>query len=121
MNEKRVKANHLECPSKHFITGRNFRENPTFAQVIPERSIESGGIIVDVVGTGFKLLQRPHMVVRDEKKVMKGPQCNVVRDDLIFCKTPSLEIPHNRFMKNHSYNCFGLHIYQFLTSATTED
>ncbi|KAL3982306.1 Plexin cytoplasmic RasGAP domain family protein [Acanthocheilonema viteae] len=73
-----------------------YEENPTFAQIIPERSIESGGIIVDVMGTGFKLLQRPYMVVRDEKRVMKGPQCNVVRDDLIFCKTPSLEIPHDR-------------------------
>uniref|UniRef100_A0A8R1XYX6 Sema domain-containing protein n=1 Tax=Onchocerca volvulus TaxID=6282 RepID=A0A8R1XYX6_ONCVO len=73
-----------------------YEENPTFAQVIPERSIESGGITVDVLGTGFKLLQRPHMVVRDEKRIMKGPQCNIVRDDLIFCKTPSLEIPHNR-------------------------
>uniref|UniRef100_A0A915PJ57 Sema domain-containing protein n=1 Tax=Setaria digitata TaxID=48799 RepID=A0A915PJ57_9BILA len=73
-----------------------YEENPTFAQVIPERSIESGGIIVDVMGTGFKLLQRPHMVVRDEKKIIKGPQCSIVRDDLIFCKTPSLEIPHNR-------------------------
>ncbi|VDK64486.1 unnamed protein product [Onchocerca ochengi] len=85
----------VECrtgPSELLADG----ENPTFAQVIPERSIESGGITVDVLGTGFKLLQRPHMVVRDEKRIMKGPQCNIVRDDLIFCKTPSLEIPHNR-------------------------
>ncbi|VDN05642.1 unnamed protein product [Thelazia callipaeda] len=73
-----------------------FKENPTFAQVTPERSIESGGILVDVTGTGFKLLQRPYMIVRDEKRTMRGPQCDIARDDLMFCKTPSLEIPHDR-------------------------
>lgn len=78
---------------------KNFRENPTFSQVIPERSIESGGILVEVKGTGFKLLQRPRMVIKDGKRIMKGPECNVVRDDLIVCMTPGLEIPHNRFIK----------------------
>lgn len=85
-----------------------FRKNPTFTQVIPERSTESGGIIVDVTGSGFKLLQRPHMVVVDEGRTMKGPRCDVVHDDLMFCKTPNLEIPHNRFFlhvqfKNYSF------------------
>lgn len=71
--------------------------------------------MVDVMGTGFKLLQRPHMVVRDDKKIMKGPQCNIVRDDLIFCKTPSLEIPHDRSI-NLFVNLIGF-AYHFSTKG----
>ncbi|VDK60639.1 unnamed protein product [Gongylonema pulchrum] len=48
------------------------------------------------MGTGFKLLQRPHMIVVDEGRSMKGPRCDIVHDDLMFCKTPNLEIPHDR-------------------------
>lgn len=62
-----------------------------------ERSIASGGITVDVFGTGFKLLQRPHMVILHADRVLRGPKCDIERDDLMHCKTPNLEITRDRF------------------------
>uniref|UniRef100_A0A0M3J7D3 IPT/TIG domain-containing protein n=1 Tax=Anisakis simplex TaxID=6269 RepID=A0A0M3J7D3_ANISI len=45
------------------------------------------------------LLQRPHMVVMDEDRAVKGPKCTIERDDLMHCFTPDLMIPHDR--RNH--------------------
>lgn len=76
-----------------------YEKKPRFVSVRPERSIASGGIVVDVYGTGFKLVQRPHMVVMDEDRAVKGPICEIERDDLMHCKTPDLQIPDDR--RNH--------------------
>lgn len=68
------------------------------SQVRFERSIASGGILVDVFGTGFKLLQRPHMLVMDEDRAIRGPRCIIERDDLMHCYTPDLMIPNDRYL-----------------------
>ncbi len=45
---------------------------------------------------GFKLLQRPHMVVMDDERAVKGPLCTVAMDELLYCQTPNLQIPSTR-------------------------
>uniref|UniRef100_A0A915ADH7 Sema domain-containing protein n=2 Tax=Parascaris univalens TaxID=6257 RepID=A0A915ADH7_PARUN len=73
-----------------------YEKAPTVSQVRFERSIASGGILVDVFGTGFKLLQRPYMLVMDEDRAIRGPRCIIERDDLMHCYTPDLMIPNDR-------------------------
>ncbi|MFH4977135.1 hypothetical protein AB6A40_003844 [Gnathostoma spinigerum] len=73
-----------------------YHKNPQFTAAEPERSIASGGIAVHVAGTGLSLLQRPHMVVMDEGRLIKGPQCEIENDNLMHCKTPDLNIPPDR-------------------------
>ncbi|CAJ0568999.1 unnamed protein product, partial [Mesorhabditis spiculigera] len=54
----------------HVRQGLNFayRNNPKIFEVRPEHSIMAGGIVVDVAGDGFKLLQRPHMLLYADGK-----------------------------------------------------
>lgn len=64
--------------------------------VRPEKSIISGGIQVEVRGTGFDLIQRPHMVVIEDDRSLVGPRCRIEHSELMFCRTPDLKIPPNR-------------------------
>ena len=83
----------LLCSAINCIT---FRKNPVFSNLRFGRSIASGGIVVDVYGTGFSLLDRVHMAVVDGVRVLKGASCTIARDDLMHCFTPDLKIPHKR-------------------------
>lgn len=40
-----------------------FSANPKVSSVLPERSVSAGGIRVDVKGEGFRILQRPKMIL----------------------------------------------------------
>ncbi|KAF8370327.1 plx-1 [Pristionchus pacificus] len=65
--------------------------NPKVSSVLPERSVSAGGIRVDVKGEGFRILQRPKMILfgRGDIKT-EGKDC-VIRDDShMECFTPSL-------------------------------
>jgi hypothetical protein len=64
--------------------------------VRPERSIAAGGIEVEVRGSGFDLIQRPHMVVVESDTAFVGPRCRVDNPELMYCKTPDLRIPPSR-------------------------
>lgn len=73
-----------------------FRKNPNVSRTEFTRSIASGGILVDVRGIGFRSLQKSFIVMFDDNRVLKGGQCRVIRDDLMQCLTPALNISRNR-------------------------
>uniref|UniRef100_A0A0N5AQC5 Sema domain-containing protein n=1 Tax=Syphacia muris TaxID=451379 RepID=A0A0N5AQC5_9BILA len=70
----------------------SFRRNPTISGTAFIKSIESGGILTDVSGTDFHLVQRPYMVVYDEDKIFKSSECTILGDNLIQCLTPAVTI-----------------------------
>ncbi|KAI6236464.1 hypothetical protein M3Y95_00160400 [Aphelenchoides besseyi] len=68
-----------------------YAPNPVIERVARAVSIVSGGITLDVFGKGLDLLQRPRMVVTYEDAVYTGPNCEVLDEHLMTCKTPGLE------------------------------
>lgn len=46
-----------------------FRSNPRVSTIIPAKSIAAGGVQIDVKGEGFALLQRPRMVLINDRSV----------------------------------------------------
>ncbi|GMT23527.1 hypothetical protein PFISCL1PPCAC_14824 [Pristionchus fissidentatus] len=65
--------------------------NPKTSSVSPERSVAAGGIRVDVRGEGFRILQRPKMILvgRGEVKT-EGKECTIRDDSHMECFTPPL-------------------------------
>ena len=76
-----------------------FRKDPKVTSVRPEKSIASGGIRVNVRGSGFGLIQRPHLVVMESDRAWLGPRCTIMGDETMTCLTPDLHIPKDRLMQ----------------------
>ncbi|PIO63528.1 IPT/TIG domain protein, partial [Teladorsagia circumcincta] len=69
----------------------NFALNPRVSTVLPAKTIAAGGVQIDVKGEGFALLQRPRMVLINDRGVHQaGPVCEVEDDSLMVCITPGL-------------------------------
>ncbi|VDL67938.1 unnamed protein product [Nippostrongylus brasiliensis] len=45
----------------------NFALNPRISTILPAKSIVAGGVQIDVKGEGFALLQRPRMVLINDR------------------------------------------------------
>ncbi|CAJ0936168.1 unnamed protein product, partial [Mesorhabditis belari] len=80
-----------QAPLKvHNYARFKYSPNPQTQRVTPEHSIIAGGITVDVEGSGFRLLQRPAMLLyADGRAPQTGPPCVIDSDSLMLCKTPS--------------------------------
>ncbi|WKY07930.1 hypothetical protein Q1695_007433 [Nippostrongylus brasiliensis] len=69
----------------------NFALNPRISTILPAKSIVAGGVQIDVKGEGFALLQRPRMVLINDRGIIQaGPVCEVEDDGLMVCITPGL-------------------------------
>ncbi|VDK43817.1 unnamed protein product, partial [Cylicostephanus goldi] len=68
-----------------------FVSNPRVSTIVPAKSIAAGGVKIDVKGEGFALLQRPRMVLINDRGIIEsGPICDVEDDGLMVCLTPGL-------------------------------
>ncbi|KIH66538.1 plexin cytoplasmic region [Ancylostoma duodenale] len=68
-----------------------FVSNPRVSTIVPAKSIAAGGVQIDVKGEGFALLQRPRMVLINDRGVIQaGPVCEVEDDGLMVCLSPGL-------------------------------
>ncbi|KRZ39430.1 Plexin-A4, partial [Trichinella pseudospiralis] len=68
-----------------------FEEDPTVLAVTPQRSIVSGGVLVDVRGERFHLVQRMtmHFTLQD-RQTSRSAECSILTNQLALCRTPSL-------------------------------
>ncbi|KHJ87831.1 IPT/TIG domain protein, partial [Oesophagostomum dentatum] len=84
-----------------------FVSNPRVSTIVPAKSIAAGGVKIDVKGEGFALLQRPRMVLINDRGVIQaGPVCEVEDDGLMVCLTPGLPSGDTggRLHHNFAYN-----------------
>lgn len=81
----------LDRSRKQFLrTHFHFKPNPAVRSIRPEKTIEAGGVAVEVRGQRFSLVQRPRMYVSYAGEEHEGEPCVVATDEAMLCRTPAL-------------------------------